>query len=105
MPRTTRRGKRPTERRAAVPDEILNPGAPDRPMTAEEIDTAGRRLKKALRERMLGGELSYHLGGALDTSAEGSWGRRFPTIVKIWRQAWEHVIPVFAFPPAVRGRP
>ena len=37
-------------------------------MTAEEIDAAGRRLKKALMERMLGGQLSYHLwcppGGA-----------------------------------------
>ncbi len=31
-------------------------------MTAEEIDTAGRRLKKALMERMLGAELSHHLG-------------------------------------------
>ena len=31
-------------------------------MTAEEIDTAGRRLKEALMERMLGAELSHHLG-------------------------------------------
>jgi len=61
MPRT-RREKRPTERLAPVPDEILDHFAPDRPMTAEEIDAAGRRLKKALMERMLGGELSYHLG-------------------------------------------
>ena len=62
MPRTTKREKRPTERLAPVPDEILDHFAPDRPMTAEEIDAAGRRLKKALMERMLGGELSYHLG-------------------------------------------
>jgi putative transposase len=39
---------------------------------------------------------------ALDTFADGPWGRRFPTIVKMWRAAWEHVIPFFAFPPAVR---
>jgi putative transposase len=39
---------------------------------------------------------------ALDAFAAGEWGRRFPTIVKMWRQAWEHVIPFFAFPPAVR---
>jgi transposase-like protein len=39
---------------------------------------------------------------ALDAFAEGPWGRRFPTIVKMWRQAWEHVIPFFAFPPDVR---
>ena len=62
MPRTTKREKRPTERLAPVPDEILDHFAPDRPMTAEEIDAAGRRLKKALMERMLGGELSHHLG-------------------------------------------
>ena len=61
MPRT-KREKRPIERLARVPDEILDHFAPDRPMTAEEIDAAGRRLKKALMERMLGGELSYHLG-------------------------------------------
>ena len=30
----------------------------------EEIETAGRRLKKALMERMLGAELSHHLGYA-----------------------------------------
>jgi transposase-like protein len=47
---------------APVADEILDHFAPDRPMTAEEIDTAGRRLKKALMERMLGAELSHHLG-------------------------------------------
>ncbi len=39
---------------------------------------------------------------ALDAFADGPWGRRFPTIVKMWRQAWEHVIPFFAFPPEVR---
>jgi len=61
MPRT-RRAPRPAERLARVPDEILDHFAPDRPMTAEEIDAAGRRLKKALMERMLGGELSHHLG-------------------------------------------
>jgi putative transposase len=64
MPRTTKREKRPTERLAPVPNEILDHFATDRPMTAEEIDAAGRRLKKALMERMLGGELSYHLGYA-----------------------------------------
>jgi transposase-like protein len=47
---------------APVPAEILDHFAPDRPMTAEEIDTATRRLKKALMERVLGAELSYHLG-------------------------------------------
>jgi transposase-like protein len=58
----TKREKRPTDRLAPVPAEILDHFAPDRPMTAEEIDTATRRLKKALMERVLGDELSYHLG-------------------------------------------
>ena len=39
---------------------------------------------------------------ALDAFAEGPWGRRFPPIVKMWRQAWEHVNPFFGFPPEVR---
>jgi transposase-like protein len=38
----------------------------------------------------------------LDAFAAGSWGQRFPMIVKSWRQAWTHVIPFFAFPPDVR---
>ena len=39
---------------------------------------------------------------ALDAFADGSWGQRFPTVVASWRRAWPHVIPFFAFPPAVR---
>lgn len=39
---------------------------------------------------------------ALDAFAAGPWGQRFPTVVKTWRRAWEHIIPFFAFPPDVR---
>ena len=39
---------------------------------------------------------------ALDTFEQGPWGRRFPTVVASWRRAWPHVIPFFAFPPAIR---
>lgn len=39
---------------------------------------------------------------ALDAFAAGPWGQRFPTIAKMWRAAWPHVIPFFAFPPDVR---
>jgi putative transposase len=39
---------------------------------------------------------------ALDAFADGPWGQRFPYIVKTWRQAWEHIIPFFAFPAPVR---
>ncbi len=39
---------------------------------------------------------------ALDAFEAGPWGLRFPTVVASWRRAWTHVIPFFAFPPAVR---
>jgi transposase-like protein len=39
---------------------------------------------------------------ALDTFEQGPWGTRFPTVVASWRRAWPHVIPFFAFPPAIR---
>ncbi len=33
---------------------------------------------------------------------EGKWGKRYPTIAPTWRRAWDYVIPLFAFPPAIR---
>jgi putative transposase len=33
---------------------------------------------------------------------EKRWGRQYPTIAPMWRRAWEHVVPLFAFPPAIR---
>jgi putative transposase len=33
---------------------------------------------------------------------EAQWGRRYPAICQAWRRAWEHVVPLFAFPPAIR---
>ena len=47
---------------APMPNEILDLFAPDRPLTAGEVDEATRRFKKALIERALGAELSHHLG-------------------------------------------
>jgi len=38
----------------------------------------------------------------LDAFERGPWGEKFPTVVASWRRAWSHVIPFFAFPPAVR---
>jgi transposase-like protein len=32
---------------------------------------------------------------------EASWGERYPMIGKTWRESWEHVIPVLAFPDDV----
>jgi len=33
---------------------------------------------------------------------EARWGERYPAIAPGWRRAWEQVVPMFAFPPAIR---
>ena len=38
----------------------------------------------------------------LNAFEAGPWGQKFPTVVAIWRRAWDRVIPFFAFSPAVR---
>ena len=38
----------------------------------------------------------------LDAFERGPWGQKFPTVAAAWRRAWDRVIPLFAFPPAVR---
>ena len=57
-----RRSKKPGEKLAPVADAILDQFGPATGMSMAEIDVATRRLKRALVERMLGGELSHHLG-------------------------------------------
>src|SRR6202041_1508254 len=39
---------------------------------------------------------------ALEDFDAGVWGRKYPAIAQSWRRNWEHVIPFFAFPVAVR---
>lgn len=57
MPRT--RKPKPTD----IPEEVLDRFAgPARPMSQTDIDAITRRFKKAIVERMLGGELTHHLG-------------------------------------------
>ena len=57
MPRT--RKPKPTD----VPEELLHHFAgPARPMSQGDVDAITKRFKKALVERMLGGELTHHLG-------------------------------------------
>ncbi len=36
------------------------------------------------------------------TEFEATWGGRYPAIGQIWRRAWAHVTPFFAFPPDIR---
>ena len=45
-----------------VPGEILDQFVRQGPLSAEELEAAVRRFKKAIIERALGGELTHHLG-------------------------------------------
>lgn len=47
---------------APIPAEIFDQIVRDGPLTAEEIETASRRFKRALIERAVGGERMHHLG-------------------------------------------
>jgi transposase-like protein len=47
-----------------VASEILDAFVHDGVLTAQDIDAAMRRFKKALIERALGAELTHHLGYA-----------------------------------------
>jgi hypothetical protein len=47
---------------APVPSEILDQFIRQGPISAEELDAAVRRFKKAIIERALGGELTHHPG-------------------------------------------
>src|SRR5690349_15655521 len=38
----------------------------------------------------------------LDAFADGPWGQKFPPVSAAWRNAWDRVIPFFAFPPGIR---
>ena len=62
MPRKPKSEKAGAEVLAPIPAEILDQIVRDGPLTAEEIDTASRRFKKALIARALGGELTHPLG-------------------------------------------
>lgn len=64
MPRKPKSEKPGAEVLAPIPAEILDQIVRDGPLTAEEVETASRRFKKALIERALGAELTHHLGYA-----------------------------------------
>jgi transposase-like protein len=64
MPRKPKSEKSGAEVLAPIPAEILDQIVRDGPLTAEEIESASRRFKKARIERALGGELTHHPGYA-----------------------------------------
>ena len=39
---------------------------------------------------------------ALDDFEEGEFGKKYSGVVRLWRNAWDKVIPFFAFSPAIR---
>jgi transposase-like protein len=39
---------------------------------------------------------------ALTAFGRSALGQRYPTIAPLWQRHWEHVRPVFAYPPAIR---
>lgn len=39
---------------------------------------------------------------ALAAFESGPWGKRFPPIAQLWRRHWDHVRPVFQYPPEIR---
>src|SRR5919197_5062784 len=57
MPRT--RKPKPTNISETLLDQFAGPA---RPMSQDDVDVITKRFKKALVERMLGGELTHHLG-------------------------------------------
>jgi transposase-like protein len=69
-----------------------------------EVSTEGKDRKKlAAALRPIYTAVSAEAAAlALDDFAAGPWGQQHPTIVQSWQRAWPHVIPFFAFPPAVR---
>ncbi len=77
MPRP--RKPKPTD----IPEEVLDHFAgPARPLSQADVDTITRRFKKVLVERMLGGELTHHLGyppgwkQARDDQQSSQWHER-----------------------------
>lgn len=60
------RRRKPSDDPALKPvaPDILDAFVPDAPLTAQDIEAAMRRFKKALIERALGAELTHHLGYA-----------------------------------------
>ena len=63
MPRKAKRA-RPVRVLTPVPEEVLDQFVQQGPLTAEDVEAAVQRFKKAVIERALGAELTHHLGYA-----------------------------------------
>jgi putative transposase len=69
------------------------------------LDYAGWKDRKALAKELRPVYTAANAEAALTALQEfeaGPFGQRYPSVAAGWRRAWAHVIPFFAFPPAVR---
>ncbi len=68
MSRSLKKSRPALERQPPVPDAVLNQFAAEGILPAAEVEAATRRFKQALLERVLGAELSHHLGQEAETA-------------------------------------
>lgn len=80
------------------------PNADNRIVLADQKDEFGVPLRKQMMPDLKAIYRAETAEAALDRLAEfeGKWDARYPAIGQSWRRAWEHVIPLFAFPPDIR---
>ena len=60
-----------------------------------------KHVARALKAVYRAGDAEAGLAALADFEA-GPWGEKYPAIAQSWRRNWDHVIPFFAFPEAVR---
>ena len=77
------------------------PGAPDPVFAGARLLEGAEGVGGALRPIYQADTLE-EAEEALDGFEAGSWGRKFPAIVRSWRRNWAQVIPFFAFSKPIR---
>ena len=60
-----------------------------------------KHVARALKAVYRAGDAEAGLAAPAEFEA-GPWGEKYPAIAQSWRRNWDHVIPFFAFPEAVR---
>ena len=60
-----------------------------------------KHVARALKAVYRAGDAEAGLAALAEFEA-GPWGEKYPAIAQSWRRNWDHVIPFFAFPEAVR---
>ena len=60
-----------------------------------------KHVARALKAVYRAGDAEAGLAALAEFEA-GPWGEKYPAIAQSWRRNWDHVLPFFAFPEAVR---